>query len=309
MVFSIIIVNYNLSYNVIDSIKSLLSFVKGQEYEMIIVDNDSHQAEKDILKKEINTIPQVKLCFLDSNKGFGAGNNFGFEKANGDILFLLNPDTIITRNIFNQVEKIFNSYSEVSVLGPKIVNEQNVQEKSAGKFPNLLSEFLNIFFISRHIEKKYFNSKEKKTSNGFVEVDWITGSAMFIRRSVFKNTGGFDTNFFMYSEEIDLCKRIKDSGGKIVYYPDVELVHKGSVGSKKNYFFFTKTSYESKYYYIKKHFKGLEKFLIICFLKIQIILQLIIWTMLFSFNPPKSAGKLKAFGKLLFSSRISESNK
>ena len=129
---------------------------------------------------------------------------------------------------------------------------------------------------------------------------------MFIRRSVFEKVNGFDTNFFMYSEEIDLCKRIKDLGGRIIYYPALEIIHKGSVGSKKKYYFFTKTSYESKYYYIKKHFDRLKKNLIICFLKIHIMIQLLVWIILYPVNQHKSKGKIKAFRKLLFSSKISD---
>ncbi|HSL90555.1 MAG TPA: hypothetical protein VK870_14725, partial [Ignavibacteriaceae bacterium] len=94
---------------------------------------------------------------------------------------------------------------------------------------------------------------------------------------------------------------------KVVYYPAIELIHKGSIGSKKNYYFFTKTSYESKYYYIKKHFKGAKKLLILLFLKLHIIMQIFIWIILYTFNSNKSSGKLKAFSKLVFSSKISES--
>ncbi len=130
---------------------------------------------------------------------------------------------------------------------------------------------------------------------------------MFVRRKVYEKVNGFDTNFFMYSEEIDLCKRIKEAGGRIIYNPSIELTHKGSVGSKKDYYFFTKTSFESKYYYIKKHFTGVERIMILSLLKLHIIFQTILWAVLYPFNPVKSSGKLKAFTRLVFSSKISES--
>lgn len=305
--FSIVIVNYNLTDNIIECVKSILSNISENEYECIIVDNNSSQEEKDLLYNALCTYPEVKIYFLESNNGFGFGNNFGINKSSGDILFLLNPDTLITRDIFTDAKNIMDRFPDFGVIGPKIYNEYKIQEKSVGIFPNLFLEFLNIFSLSRFIEKKYFERKVQKTTKDFIEVDWITGSAMFIRRSVFDRVGGFDTNYFMYSEEIDLCKRIKAMGGKIIYYPSIELIHKGSVGSKKNYYFFTKTSYESKYYYIKKHFIGIEKLLILLFLKIQIIIQFLIWIILYPINANKSSGKLKALSKLILSSKISES--
>lgn len=295
-----------MTSNVVESVNSVISEVSEKNFEVIIVDNNSLNSEKDLLNKKLSGYDNVKLYFLESNNGFGAGNNFGVDKSSCDILLLLNPDTLFNADILKDAEYLFNKNPEISVIGPKIINENNIQEKSAGKFPGLLSEFLNIFSLSPYFEKKYFNSQIKNSANGFVEVDWITGSAMFIRKSIFESIGGFDTNFFMYSEEIDLCKRIKVLGGRIIYYPALELIHKGSAGSKKNYYFFTKTSYESKYFYIKKHFNGFNKFLMICFLKIHIMIQLLVWTILYPVNQQKSTGKIKAFRKLLFSSKISD---
>ncbi|HSL88361.1 MAG TPA: glycosyltransferase family 2 protein, partial [Ignavibacteriaceae bacterium] len=211
--FSVIIVNHNLTNNIIESVKSVLSFISENEYEIIIVDNNSSQGEKKSLTNALGNNTHVKISFLDSNKGFGYGNNFGIAKASGDILFLLNPDTLITSNIFKDVKEMIERFPEISVLGPKIYNENKIQEKSIGIFPNLFLEFLNIFFLNKIFEKRYFNKKVKENEAEFLEVDWVTGSAIFIRKSIFESIGGFDTNFFMYSEEIDLCKRIKDTGG------------------------------------------------------------------------------------------------
>ena len=285
--FSVIIVNYNLTLHVIESIKSLLSFFSNFDYEIIVVDNNSADVEKNLLNNSFSSSNFLRKVFLNSNDGFGSGNNFGFNESTGEIIFLLNPDTKITQEIFDNVNRIFENYPHISVLGPKIINENRIQEKSYGMFPSVFLEFFNLFSLAGFIERKQIERKNANSNDEFFEVDWVTGAAMFIRRTAYESVNGFDTNFFMYSEEIDLCKRIKADGGKIIYYPNIELTHKGSVGSKKDYYFFTKTSYQSKYYYIKKHFKGMEKLMMLVFFKLQIIIQIILWSVLLPVYPLK----------------------
>lgn len=271
-----------------------MSFHTKFDYEVIVVDNNSSDAEKNLLNSAFSSLNRVKTLLLNSNYGYGSGNNYGFDNSRGEIIFLLNPDTIITQEVFNDVNRIFENYPEVSVIGPKIVNESKIQEKSLGMYPSIIVEFFNLFSLSSFIENICFERKIKKTNDKFIEVDPVTGAAMFVRRKVYEKVNGFDTNFFMYSEEIDLCKRIKEAGGRIIYNPSIELTHKGSVGSKKDYYFFTKTSFESKYYYIKKHFTGVERIMILSLLKLHIIFQTILWAVLYPFNPVKSSGKLKS---------------
>jgi GT2 family glycosyltransferase len=300
MSISIIIVNYNLSREVELCIDSILNVGLNSIREIIVIDNNSTEHDSGLLFSKYSSLKEkIYFHYLKENNGFGSGNNYGSFYAMGDLIFFLNPDTLIDNNIFPFVENIFQNNPSISVLGPKVINENHSQEKSAGKFPNLLLEFFNIFSLSIWIEKRYFNFKSKNVGEGFIDVDWITGAALFVRKFEFERIGGFDTNYFMYSEEIDLCKRIKNNGGRVVYYPKVEIVHKGSIGSKKNYYFFTKTSYESKIYYTKKHFTGTKKLLILIFMKVHIAFQILIWLLLLPINSEKSVGKLKAFLKLL----------
>ena len=299
MLFSIIIVNYNLSLEVINCINSI---IKSADYniEIIIVDNNSTDKDSKIMESKILPPNNIKISFyyLDKNLGFGAGNNFGAKKANGEIIYLLNPDTIINNNIFIAVKSLFENNSDIAIVGTKIVNEYNIQEKSVGRFPNLFLEILNVLWLSRIYEKFIFNKKIKLRKDKVLTVDWVTGSSIFIRKTFYNLVDGFDENIFMYSEEIDLCKRIKKIGGEIVYFPEAEIIHKGSLGSKKDYYFFTKTSYESKIYYINKHFYGFEKKMMWFFLSLHIIVQFFVWLFLLPLYLKKSSAKLKAFPKL-----------
>ena len=297
---SIIIVNYNLSREVELCIDSILNVGLNSIREIIVIDNNSTEDDRGILFSKYSSLKEkIFLHYLKENNGFGFGNNYGSLYASGDIIFFLNPDALINNNIFPYIENIFQINPSISVLGPKIINENHSREKSAGKFPNLLLEFFNIFSLSIWIEKRYFNFKSKNIGEGFIDVDWITGAAMFVRKSEFEKVGGFDTNFFMYSEEVDLCKRVKNNGGRVVYCPKVEIVHKGSVGSKKNYYFFTKTSYESKLYFIKKHFRGFRLVVFLLLFFLQIFTQLIFWIIILPFSKSKAIGKVKGFWDVL----------
>jgi|SRR5690554_275544 len=302
MLFSVIIVNYNLSDEIVSCINSIIKNAENSEIEIIVVDNASTEPGTKTISEKIIESDKIKIeyFYLDKNYGFGFANNYGFSKSKGDIIVLLNPDTIILNNIFSFVENLFRENIDISVVGPKIINEKGKVEKSFGQFPNLFLEFLNIFMLARFYEKLILNFKLKKSGKNILDVDWVTGAGMFIRRSVYEKVKGFDSNFFLYSEEIDLCKRIKDQMGKIKYCIEIEIVHSGSLSSKKNYYFFTKTSYESKIYFIKKHFSGFKRNLIYVFLLMHIIIQIIFWGFFYYSNQTKASGKLKIFPKLAY---------
>ena len=144
----------------------------------------------------------------------------------------------------------------------------------------------------------YFQ-KIKTSNNDLVDVDWVTGSAILVRRDAFNSVGGFDENIFMYHDEVDLCKRIKNLGGKIYFYKNASIIHAGSLSSKKNYYFFTKTSYESKLYFIKKHFKGANLIVLLFLFFLQVLTQLIFWIIILPFAKLKAIGKVKGFSGVL----------
>ncbi len=305
MDLSIIIVNYNLGREINECLKSFQKLVINLSFEIIIVDNCSGKNEKEYLiqlQKELaKEINNLHFYYLDKNIGFGGANNFGYNISIGKYICFLNPDTFLIENIFPTLLNIFDNNKDVGILGPKIINGNGQQEKSFGFFPNILTEMLNIFYLLPKIEMLWMNKNTKLNSKDFVNVNWVTGSALLIRRNIFEEISGFDVSFFMYSEEIDLCKRVSEKKYLIGFVPDVKIIHLKSVSSKKDYFFFTKVSYESKLVYIKKHFNGFNAIIIRATVILQIIIQVILWMLLFPLNKNKSINKLKAFPNLLLS--------
>ncbi len=298
---SIIIINYNLAKEIEDCLNSLLQTLDAQNellFEIIIVDNNSPDKKLPVFEKIFNQ-DNIKFYYLDENVGFGKGCNFGFSKASGKYICFLNPDTIIKEDIFLPIINLFENDSTIGIVGPKQQVRKPFFDFSAGFYPNIFFELFNLFGIGVFFEGfiVYLLTRIKK--NKVLQVDWILGASIFIKAELFNKIDGFDKEYFMFYEEVDLCKRVSNNGFKIVYYPKYSIHHIGSVSGKKDYKLYTIRTYSSKYLYISKHYKLFYKFLMKSFLYLQLFPQMIIWTVLLPLNKEKSKQKLNAFFHLL----------
>jgi GT2 family glycosyltransferase len=298
---SIITVNYNLADEIEKCLISLINVLNSQNqigYEVIIVDNNSPDKKLPDVEKKFKK-DNIQFYYLDKNIGFGKGNNFGFSKASGEYICFLNPDTLIKEEIFTRIIDLFNNDESVGIIGPKQQVRPPFFDFSAGFSPNIFFQFFHLFGIGVFFEGfiTYLFTKLKKKE--FFKVDWILGAAIFIKSSLFKKVNGFDKDYFLFSEEVDLCKRVSDLGYKIIYYPKLQIDHIGSISGKKDYSLFTIRIYSSKDIYLAKHYKSLEKFLLRSFLRVELFSQIIIWTILLPINKKKSVQKLVAFFYLI----------
>lgn len=239
---SVIIVNYKSA----DLLKKCVSLVleKIKENfleEIIIVNNDEKEKEALVFENKL----KIRIINNARNVGFGAGNNIGVKFAKGDILLLLNPDTEIISENIEAVFSLFEQNEDVAVIGSQLRLDNNeIQPWSVGQEITLFDLIKNNFGLIK--SQKIWQAEEKK------EVDWVSGTALFIRRDMFENVGGFDENFFMYFEDMDLCKRIKKSGKKIIYNPNFSVRHFGG-RSYQEKFFQKKDYYKAQEYYFKKN--------------------------------------------------------
>lgn len=298
---SVIIVNYNLAKEIENCLHSLLKIIdlpRRIDYEIIIVDNNSPdnnlpEVEKKFIKDNIH------FYYLEENVGFGKGNNYGFSKATGKYIFFLNPDTIIKEEIFSQVIDLFEKDKTVGIIGPKQQIRAPFFDFSAGFSPNIFFELFNLIGVGVLLEGFIISLYTKLKRGKKIEVNWILGAAIFISSDLFNVVNGFDKDYFMFFEEVDLCKKVSDKGLKIIYCPQYEIHHIGSVSGKKDYSLYTIRTYSSKYIYISKHYKYVQRSLMQFLLFAQLFSQIIIWTFLFPVNKQKSKQKLDAFFYLL----------
>lgn len=294
---SIIIINYNLSQEINDCLSSLIKIVdidKDFNYEVIIVDNNSPDKKLQETEKKFDR-DNIKFYYLDENVGFGKGCNYGFSKASGEYICFLNPDTIIKENIFVPILNVFKNDKSIGIVGPKQQVRSPFFDFSAGFYPNILFELFNLFVVGVFFEGFIVFILTKINKNKILKVDWILGASIFVKSEMFAAVDGFDKDYFMFYEEVDLCKRVSDKGFKIVYYPQYSIHHIGSVSGKKDYTLYTIRTYSSKYLYISKHYKSFYKLLMKSLLYLQLFSQMIIWTILYPTNKQKSKQKLNAF--------------
>jgi len=294
---SFIIINYNLAKEIEDCLNSLMLIVdslKDFRYEIIIVDNNSPDKKLPETEKKFNR-DNIKFYYLDENVGFGKGCNYGFSNASGEYICFLNPDTIIKENIFIPILNVFKNDKSIGIVGPKQQTRSPFFDFSAGFYPNILFELFNLFVVGVFFEGFIVFILTKINKNKILKVDWILGASIFIKSEIFAAIDGFDKDYFMFYEEVDLCKRVSNKGFKIVYCPQYSIHHIGSVSGKKDYTLYTIRTYSSKYLYISKHYRSFYKFLMNSFLYLQLFSQMIIWTILYLTNKQKSKQKLNAF--------------
>ena len=294
---SIIIINYNLAKEIENCLNSLLKNINsaGQlSYEVIVVDNNSPDKDLPAVEEKFK-LDNFKFYYLDKNVGFGKGCNFGYSKAEGRYVFFLNPDTIIKEDIFTAVIHLFESDNSVGIIGPKQETRPPLFDFSAGHYPNVLFELFNLAGMGIFFDGFLVSLLTKLKKNKNMEVDWILGAAIFIRNEIFKQIKGFDKDFFMFFEEVDLCRRVKRAGYKIIYAPTLSIHHIGSVSGKKDYKLYTIRTYASKYIYISKHYGSFTKNILKALLFLQLFSQIIIWTILSFRNKQKSKQKIEAF--------------
>jgi len=240
---SIIIVNYNTEKKALRCLDSIeKSDLENINYEVIIVDNNSKENLKNFLEKEV-VAEKVKIIFSKINLGMGGGNNLGIRHANGKLILILNPDTIVKKGALKLLYNFISSREDIGILGPKILNIDLSRQNSCFRFPNIFMPFLRRTFLAKLFSKKLNQYLLKdKNLDKITEVDWLMGSCLLFRRKdveklKVKKGEYFDERFFMYFEDIDLCRRFKEAGFKIIYNPDAEIIHDH-----------TRASYDGKWY-------------------------------------------------------------
>ncbi|MBD5305023.1 MAG: glycosyltransferase family 2 protein [Bacteroides sp.] len=218
---SIIIVNYHTSDQIADCIESVRKLSHGFEYEIIIVDNNSEPALKQVYNDQVD----VTVLLLPENVGFGRANNAGFDIAKGRYVFCLNPDTILLNNAIGILVDFMDTHPEAAACGGNLYDTELKPTLSFRRILPGLKWEINEFF-NRKIERSIYKSDYIFNNTGQpIEVGYITGADLLIRKEVIDKVGGFDSRFFMYYEETDLCNRIKKHGGKIFSVPSAKIQH------------------------------------------------------------------------------------
>jgi GT2 family glycosyltransferase len=229
---SVIIVSYNTRDVLRRCFQHLDDAATGLALEIIVVDNGSKDGSVEMLTAEY---PHVRVISSAVNLGFGAANNRALEQASGRYIILLNSDAFLRPDSLQRAIAHMDSQPEVGLGGGRLIGQTETWQPSARCFPSLLNEFLCLSGLaSRYPKSKFFGRFDRTWSEAMepAEVDWVPGAFSIIRPDALKKVGFFDEDFFLYYEEVDLCRRFKAAGYKIQYWPDVVIVHLGGESSK-----------------------------------------------------------------------------
>ena len=254
---SIVIVNYNVKYFIRQCLQSIYKSKISAELEVIVVDNNSQDGSVAMIRNEFES---VILIHNAENVGFSKANNQGFQKASGEFVLILNPDTIIEESTLEVCLDYYKSHNDIGAIGVKMLDGsgQFLPESKRG-FPTPMASLSKILGFSKVFDKSsIFNSYYMgHLSNDEVhEVDVLTGAFMFLSRNILDQIKGFDEDYFMYGEDIEMSYQIRQLGKKIVYLPHTSIIHFKGESTKKNSIPYLKNFYGAMSIYASKRHSG-----------------------------------------------------
>lgn len=229
---SIIIVSFNTREILRTCLQTLAKEACTLIYEVIVIDNASIDNSADMVAE---SFPTVHLIRSSVNLGFAAANNLGFAQAQGRYVVLLNSDAFLTTQTLIKAVAFMDVHPEVGMSGAQLIGQEGDWQPSARMFPSLLNHFLTLSGLAtKYATSKFFGRVDRTWADPQqpAHVDWVPGAFAIIPRSVLETVGYFDENFFLYYEEVDLCKRIKMQGYEIWYRPEIVVIHLGGESSK-----------------------------------------------------------------------------
>lgn len=230
---SIVITHYNTPELLDLCIKSIKDTVKDLKYEIIVVDGESKEKNREFINEKY---PDIELIVFKKNVGYSKIVNIGIQKAVGDYILILNADIIILDNAIAEMIEFLDKHKEVGIVGPQLLDFTNNVQASCFANPNFKAIIARRTFLGKTkwgikiLDKFTINDWDR---NSLRKVDWVQGSAMMVRRKAIEKVGLWDERFFMYFEDADWCRRFWQNGFEVVYLPSAKMFHYYHRSSKK----------------------------------------------------------------------------
>lgn len=209
---SIVIVSFNARTDLVNCLLSLKKHPPSHPHEIIVVDNASSDGSAEAARK----IPGVHVVEMGRNAGFAAANNAGIAVSRGDLLLLLNSDTLVPDGALDALVARLSATPAAAIAGPRLVNESGLAELSFGRMISPLNELRQkrrtAEWIARETLREQF-------------VDWVSGACLLVRRRDAVRAGLLDERFFLYTEDVDFCHAVRNLGRKVLFTPVATITH------------------------------------------------------------------------------------
>lgn len=254
---SIIIVSWNVKEMIAGCLRSIEVEQQTGEIdavETIVVDNNSSDGTAAFIQSDF---PWVILKACQNNLGFSGGNNLGIRISRGRMVLLLNPDTIIHSGSLAILVNSLKANPTYGILGPRLLNSDGSLQPSCYPSPTLIREFWRLFYLDKLYPHGIYRMK-KWDSKNLRSVDNIMGAGMLLRREIVDTVGLMDEDYFMFSEEIDYCKRVRSAGWDIGWEPRAIFTHFGGGSTRQVREKMFIQLYRAKVYYFRKHYGHLS---------------------------------------------------
>lgn len=269
---SIIIVSYNTKKLLTDCLTSIGESFKDSivKYEIIVIDNNSTDGSYEVIKKGF---PKIKVIQNQTNVGYGRANNQGIKAAKGEVILLLNSDTLVRERGIERLYRFLMTQDKKTIVGGKLFNVDTTPQDSCGP-----AYTLPVIFEALFLKGDYRHTTRYSPDN-MCEVDWVMGACLMAYKETFSEVGFFDEAIFMYMDEIDFLYRAKQKGYRILFFPDAHFIHLGS-GSSKGRETPIINVFKGFIYFYKKHYSIFQQIILRILLVLKSVLGIIFFSIL-----------------------------
>ncbi len=225
MDLSIIILNYRAKGLLKECLKGIKLVQPKLNYEIIVVDNASGDGAPVLMAENF---PEIPFIASEKNLGYAGGNNLGIKKSAGRYVMIMNPDIIVFEDALEKLVKFLDSHPEIGIVVPKLLNPDRSLQYSCYRFPDFWEPVYRrtplgkLDFAKKKLDKYFMKDFDH---NSVKEVDWLLGGCLLIRREALEQVGFLDERYFAYFDDVDLCRSMWEKKWKVVYDPEVSVIH------------------------------------------------------------------------------------
>ena len=218
---SAIVLNYKTPQHAVRCVQALRKQTIADKMEILVVDNHSEDDSIGVLRNRLSAFPEVRIIETPENLGFGAGYNLGIHHARGKYLLINNPAKLPQSHATERLLSLMEKDESIGIAGPKLMHDDGTVRDSYRAFPSLTDVIVKRTFLKQwfpHRMQRYLQTGTDPDETR--DVDWVIGGCLMIRRDLAEKLHGFDPQFFLFFEDIDLCRRCWAEGKRVVYYPE-----------------------------------------------------------------------------------------
>lgn len=250
---AIVVVSYNTRSLLLECLASVIESAKSASIEIIVIDNASNDGSYEAARE---ACPQAVVVRNSTNLGFGAAANQAIKQASAPFILLLNSDARLTPEAFSALFDFVNANSRCGAAGCRLINAQGEEMVSARNFLTPLNQAFELLGITKLFGSRFFSRTQRLRPDANLtdcSVDWIEAACLIVRRAALDEVGLFDERFFMYSEDEDLCLRLKNRGWSICFTEQGSAIHHGAQSSANRRLEMLCQLYSSQMLFLAKH--------------------------------------------------------